>query len=94
MTSLDERNPRRTTWHVDSTVDLSLSGEMTPTSHTVHAFHSSAQADTETSSAMNSALKDGMKLVAQAAYRVWDELYICKKPVRFFSCSLFSLIFV
>ncbi|XP_050392525.2 WD repeat and FYVE domain-containing protein 3 [Patella vulgata] len=28
----------------------------------------------------NSALTEGMKLVANAAKRVWEELYVCKKP--------------
>ena len=45
---------------------------------TWHVDPSSAS-DTDTDDPVNSA--EGLLLLATAARRVWDELYICKKPV-------------
>ena len=80
MNSLSERQPRATTWHVESsTVDLSLVGDNGgPGTHTIHAISSTDPFQPEP---LNAALKEGLQLVAHAAHRVWDELYIHKKPV-------------
>ncbi|XP_048248442.1 WD repeat and FYVE domain-containing protein 3-like isoform X1 [Haliotis rufescens] len=67
--NLSESKPRQTTWHVDpDAVDAD------PNSQTPPAEKPRQTAPT------NSVLKEGMHLVATAAKRVWDELYVCKKP--------------
>lgn len=91
INSLNERNPRATTWHVES-VELSLIGESTsPSSHTTHNMSLGFGAlDSVRSEPMNAALREGMQLVAKAAHRVWEELYVCKKPVSY----LFAIDFI
>ncbi|XP_076455501.1 WD repeat and FYVE domain-containing protein 3-like isoform X2 [Babylonia areolata] len=83
VNTLNERQPRTTTWHIESgTVDLSLVGENGgPDTRTTHII-SMAAANTEVvrPEPLTTAVKEGLHLVAQAAHRVWDELYICKKP--------------
>lgn len=79
--SLNERSARMSTWHVDS-VDLSLVGEDGgPGSKSSHPIAPASGPETLRSEPLNAALREGMQLVAKAAHRVWDELYICKKPV-------------
>ena len=80
MNSLNERLPRMTTWHVEpGTVDLTLVGDNAgPGTHTTHAI---SNADPFQAEPLNAALREGLQLVAHAAHRVWDELYIHKKPV-------------
>ena len=60
-------------------MDLSLVGDNGgPGTHTTHAI---SNTDTFQPEPLNAALKEGLQLVAHAAHRVWDELYIHKKPV-------------
>ncbi|KAK7508020.1 hypothetical protein BaRGS_00000985, partial [Batillaria attramentaria] len=76
--SLNERLPRMTTWHVES-VELSLGGD--DSGHTVHTIHPAmGEAEAVRTEPLNTALREGLQLVSKAAHRVWDELYICKKP--------------
>ncbi|XP_035824115.1 WD repeat and FYVE domain-containing protein 3 isoform X2 [Aplysia californica] len=68
--NLSEPKPRMTTWHVD------------PDASTVHELDSPvASSDSaDRPELTNPALCQGMQLVATAAKRVWDELYVFKKP--------------
>ncbi|XP_070185825.1 WD repeat and FYVE domain-containing protein 3-like isoform X2 [Littorina saxatilis] len=81
--SLNERLPRMTTWHVESvSVDLSLVGDNGgPGAHVTHPINlASIGAENLQAEALTPSLKEGLKLVSKAAQRVWDELYIHKKP--------------
>ena len=64
-------------------MDLSLVGDNGgPETHSTHTITSgSTTGQGFQPPLLNPDLKEGLKLVAQAAHRVWDELYICKKPV-------------
>ena len=70
-------------------MDLSLVGDNGgPGTHTIHAI---SNTDTFQPEPLNAALKEGLQLVAHAAHRVWDELYIHKKPVSGEMCFLLLL---
>lgn len=71
-------------------MDLSLVGDNGgPGTHTIHAISST---DTFQPEPLNAALKEGLKLVAHAAHRVWDELYIHKKPVSGEMCFFVAVV--
>ena len=61
--------------------------ESKPRMTTWHCDPDASDSDSSNSSGsvarQNSVLEQGMHVVAVAAKRVWDELYICKKPVSF-----------
>ena len=59
---------RTTTWHVDTDGSSDSDDEGTR--------HKKKKAQVER---MNSG--EGMQLLSTAAQRVWEELYVCKKPV-------------
>lgn len=65
-----ELKPRATTWHVDPDVSQDFDSMEVPSNGCYNK-----------SDAATSALTQGMQLVAAAARRVWEELYIFKKPV-------------
>ncbi|XP_041362357.1 WD repeat and FYVE domain-containing protein 3-like isoform X2 [Gigantopelta aegis] len=78
--NLSELKPRMTTWHCDP--DASDSDSPGSSSNSL-----------ATTGRQNSVLEQGMHVVAVAAKRVWDELYICKKPAleEIFRTSLNSI---
>ncbi|XP_059163899.1 WD repeat and FYVE domain-containing protein 3-like isoform X2 [Physella acuta] len=67
--NLSETKPRTTTWHVNP--------EMT---QGIDILGTQSEGLDSKSGTFNPDLKQGMHLVSSAAKRVWDELYVFKKP--------------
>lgn len=63
---------RRTTWHVE-TAEASSDSES--------EMMSNAKMQVAAEFAASSSNFEGRQLLSTAAKRVWDELYVCKKPV-------------
>ena len=66
-TNLSEESAIKTTWHFN-VEDQDIAMRDPPT---------------ETAFRRNKAVLEGLQLVSSAAKRVWEELYVCKKPVSF-----------
>jgi len=71
---------RRTTWHVTDTVPSSSSAPMSREAYDEQ--HTAAQTTNQTLDT-----SEAQQLLTVAASRVWEELYVCKKPV----CNLVHL---
>ena len=74
---------RRTTWHLSDTSTPSSSVDLDPASQQQQQQPAAAAA---ASSLVDNS--EAQQLLSVAANRVWDELYVCKKPVRAGSARL------
>ncbi|GFN82004.1 WD repeat and fyve domain-containing protein 3, partial [Plakobranchus ocellatus] len=75
--NLSEPKARATTWHVEPNQPVSYQHQSSENSTETQGDNSSLAMKRDVS---NPALTQGMQLVSAAAKRVWDELYIYKKP--------------
>ena len=84
--NLSEPKARATTWHVEPEQSVPYQ------SHSVDLENQNGSSSPATMrrAMSNPALVQGMQLVSAAAKRVWDELYIYKKPVSSQSQNSFN----